>query len=49
MPAEGPVHEVREHREAEEVPRNEQRLTPHQLKGQGTSGSRRSDDEKPER
>jgi hypothetical protein len=36
LPDGGPVHEVREHREPQQVPRSDERLTPHQL---GTPGS----------
>ncbi|ODA72756.1 hypothetical protein APS67_003055 [Streptomyces sp. AVP053U2] len=39
MPEGGPVHEVREHREPDEMPRSDDRLTPHDLHG-GSSGSR---------
>jgi hypothetical protein len=38
MPDGGPVREVREHREPDEVPRSDQRLTPHEL--HGNSGTR---------
>ncbi|PNV35958.1 hypothetical protein C1708_29580 [Streptomyces sp. DH-12] len=40
MPEGGPVREVREHREPEEMPRTEERLSPHELKGHGNAGSR---------
>ncbi|WP_371673337.1 DUF6479 family protein [Streptomyces sp. NBC_00289] len=40
LPDSGPVREVREHRESDEVPRSEERLTPHQLPG--NAGSRTS-------
>ncbi|GGX01582.1 hypothetical protein GCM10010297_24020 [Streptomyces malachitofuscus] len=40
MPEGGPVHEVREQREPDEVPRGDERLTPHELNGHGTAGSR---------
>ncbi|MEV5885816.1 DUF6479 family protein [Streptomyces sp. NPDC052020] len=40
MPEGGPVREVRENREPDEMPRSEERLTPHQLKGHGTMGDR---------
>ncbi|MEV5934502.1 DUF6479 family protein [Streptomyces sp. NPDC093250] len=40
MPEGGPVQEVRERREPDEVPRGDERLTPHELKGHGTAGSR---------
>ncbi|GGX31892.1 DUF6479 family protein [Streptomyces lomondensis] len=42
MPAGGPVRETRERREPDEVPRSEDRLTPHQLKGHGNQGDRTS-------
>ncbi|MDT0404676.1 MULTISPECIES: DUF6479 family protein [Streptomyces] len=42
MPEGGPVREVREHREADEVPRDGERRMPHELKGNGTVGSRTS-------
>ncbi|MFD9906301.1 DUF6479 family protein [Streptomyces sp. NPDC059063] len=41
LPDGGPVREVREHREPEEVPTDGPPLTPHQLKGRGTTGSKR--------
>ncbi|WP_275902505.1 DUF6479 family protein [Streptomyces sp. RLB1-9] len=37
LPDSGPVHEVREHREPNELPPSEHRLTPHELKR--TNGS----------
>ncbi|MFE9775152.1 DUF6479 family protein [Streptomyces sp. NPDC005931] len=40
MPEGGPVREVREQREADEVPRSDHRLTPHELKGHGNAGTR---------
>lgn len=40
MPDGGPVREVSEHRDADEVPRSDQRLSPHELHGNG--GSRTS-------
>ncbi|MCP9993776.1 DUF6479 family protein [Streptomyces albogriseolus] len=40
MPEGGPVREVREHREPEEMPRTDERLTPHELKGHGNAGTR---------
>ncbi|MET9150307.1 DUF6479 family protein [Streptomyces griseoflavus] len=40
MPEGGPVHEVRERREPDEVPRSDERLTPHELNGHGNAGSR---------
>jgi hypothetical protein len=42
LPEGGPVSEVRENREPEEVPRNGDRLTPHRLKAHGNVGSRPS-------
>ncbi|MEU6417075.1 DUF6479 family protein [Streptomyces spiralis] len=45
LPESGPVHETRQRREPDEVPRAEEtgrRLTPHEL---GSSGSRRSGDQ----
>ncbi|MFF1628150.1 DUF6479 family protein [Streptomyces sp. NPDC058272] len=48
LPESGPVHEVREVREPDEVPQahdESERLTPHQLSGGGTSGSKRSEDQ----
>ena len=41
LPEGGPVREVRENREPDEMPRSEHRLTPHQLPGFGNSPSRR--------
>lgn len=35
LPEDGPVREVRENREPDEVPRSDHRLTPHQLSGHG--------------
>jgi len=49
LPESGPVHELQEMREPDEVPRAQdgsERLTPHQLSGGGTSGSRRGEDQK---
>ncbi|MFI9822146.1 DUF6479 family protein [Streptomyces sp. NPDC052013] len=40
MPEGGPVREVRERREPDEMPRGDTRLTPHELNGQGNSGTR---------
>lgn len=45
LPEGGPVREVRENREPDEVPRSEHRLTPHQMPGFGNSASRRSPSE----
>ncbi|GGZ96207.1 DUF6479 family protein [Streptomyces echinoruber] len=42
LPEGGPVHEVREYREPDEVPQGRHRLTPHRLKGHGNSGTRTS-------
>lgn len=47
LPNGGPVYEDREYREPDEVPRGTVRLTPHELKGFGTTGSRRSDSQEP--
>ncbi|MBK3575652.1 hypothetical protein JHN63_17890 [Streptomyces sp. MBT65] len=49
LPESGPTGEIQEMREPDEVPRakdESERLTPHQLSGGGTSGSRRSEDQK---
>ncbi len=42
VPEEGPVHEDRENRELDEVPRSKDRLTPHELRAHGNMPSRRS-------
>ncbi len=42
LPADGPVRQVTEEREPDPVPQREGRLTPHELKGSGTVGSRPS-------
>ncbi|MFE5813640.1 DUF6479 family protein [Streptomyces sp. NPDC056479] len=42
VPEGGPVHEVREHREPDEVPRSDRRLTPHEMPAHGNMPSRRS-------
>ncbi|MFC9504455.1 DUF6479 family protein [Streptomyces sp. NPDC057002] len=42
LPDGGPVREVSERREPEEVPRSQDRLTPHRLKAHGNVSSRRS-------
>ncbi|MFD8307572.1 DUF6479 family protein [Streptomyces sp. NPDC059690] len=42
LPDGGPVREVREVREADEVPRSDTRLTPHELPGHGNSPTRAS-------
>jgi len=39
-PEGGPVREVMENREPDEVPRSDHRLTPHQMPGHGTAGTR---------
>ncbi|MEW2523687.1 DUF6479 family protein [Streptomyces sp. NPDC047071] len=49
LPDGGPVREVRERREPDEVPQDGGSLTPHQLKGGGTVGSKPSDDQEPRR
>ncbi|MCL8011607.1 DUF6479 family protein [Streptomyces sp. AS02] len=41
-PEDGPVQEVREHREPNEVPRSDHRLTPHEMPGHGNIPSRPS-------
>jgi hypothetical protein len=40
MPADGPVREVRETREPNEMPRSDHRLTPHEMPGHGNMPSR---------
>ena len=42
LPDGGPVREVLENREPDEVPRSSDRLTPHRLKAHGNLGSRTS-------
>ncbi|WP_237519625.1 DUF6479 family protein [Streptomyces sp. HUCO-GS316] len=42
LPADGPVREVLENREPDEVPRSDHRLTPHQLPRSGNAGTRSS-------
>ncbi|MER6980880.1 DUF6479 family protein [Streptomyces carpinensis] len=42
LPDSGPVGEVLENREPDEVPRSDDRLTPHRLKAHGNLGSRTS-------
>ncbi|MCX4703197.1 DUF6479 family protein [Streptomyces sp. NBC_01352] len=42
LPEDGPVREVRENREPDEVPRSDHRLTPHQLPQHGNAGTRTS-------
>ncbi|HET9381662.1 MAG TPA: DUF6479 family protein [Streptomyces sp.] len=37
MPADGPVREVRENREPEEMPRSDERLLPHDMPGHGNT------------
>ncbi|MFI9727026.1 DUF6479 family protein [Streptomyces sp. NPDC052092] len=40
MPEDGPVREVREQREPNEMPKSDERLTPHELGGHGNAGTR---------
>ncbi|MET9827805.1 DUF6479 family protein [Streptomyces sp. NPDC006385] len=40
LPEEGPVHEIRENREPDEVPRSDHRLTPHEMPAHGNMPSR---------
>ncbi|WP_155056206.1 DUF6479 family protein [Streptomyces blattellae] len=40
LPNDGPVREVLENREPDEVPRGRHRLTPHRLDGHGTAATR---------
>ncbi|KIF71506.1 hypothetical protein HY68_27765 [Streptomyces sp. AcH 505] len=40
LPDEGPVREILENREPDEVPESDERLMPGELKGNGTIGSR---------
>lgn len=42
VPDEGPVGEVREHREPDEMPRSDHRLTPHEMPAHGNIPSRPS-------
>ncbi|MFJ9175589.1 DUF6479 family protein [Streptomyces sp. NPDC102360] len=51
LPRTGPVHEVREMREPDEMPHTDggHRLTPHELHGYGNADSRRSKDQRPRR
>ncbi|MCF3122445.1 hypothetical protein IPZ68_22465 [Streptomyces arenae] len=42
LPPDGPVGDVLENREPDEVPRDGGRLTPHRLKGSGNMASRRA-------
>ncbi|MFG2549310.1 DUF6479 family protein [Streptomyces sp. NPDC048581] len=42
LPEDGPVHEVREHREPSEVPKSDHRLTPHEMPAHGNSPTRPS-------
>ncbi|MFD4631760.1 DUF6479 family protein [Streptomyces sp. NPDC058284] len=46
LPAEGPVGEVAEHREPDEVPKDAGRLTPRQVRGAGNASSTRSGDQR---
>ncbi|MFE2378796.1 DUF6479 family protein [Streptomyces sp. NPDC059398] len=39
LPEEGPVHEMREYREPEEMPHDGSRLLPHEIKGSSTHRS----------
>lgn len=49
LPEDGPVHEVREYREPNEVPRDGGRLTPHELDGgYGTPSTHPSASQDPE-
>ncbi|MFI8228833.1 DUF6479 family protein [Streptomyces sp. NPDC085900] len=43
LPDGGPVREVREAREPDEMPRSDHRLTPHELHGHGNSPTRTAD------
>ncbi|MFI6559515.1 DUF6479 family protein [Streptomyces sp. NPDC050534] len=45
LPDEGPVREVLEHREPDEVPRSDRRLTPHELPNHGNSPTRTGADQ----
>ncbi|WP_425828348.1 DUF6479 family protein [Streptomyces fractus] len=52
LPRTGPVHEVREMREPDEMPRTDNggsRLTPHELHSDGNAGGKRSEDQRPRR
>ncbi|GAA0594757.1 DUF6479 family protein [Streptomyces crystallinus] len=44
LPDSGPVGEIVERREPDDVPRDTDRLTPHRLSGFGNSGTRRAGD-----
>ena len=44
MPDGGPVREVRENREPDEVPRSDHRLTPHELPNHGNAPTRTGED-----
>lgn len=46
LPEGGPVREVREIREPDEVPRSDHRLSPHDMPGHGNSGTRSSDSQR---
>jgi uncharacterized iron-regulated membrane protein len=49
LPESGPTHDVQEMREPDEMPHakdESERLTPHQLSGGGTSGTKRSEDQR---
>ncbi|MGW1953150.1 DUF6479 family protein [Streptomyces sp. NPDC001920] len=43
LPAEGPVHEIRENREPNEMPRSDHRLTAHEMPAHGNVPSRPSE------
>ncbi|MEV6959899.1 DUF6479 family protein [Streptomyces sp. NPDC051207] len=45
MPDGGPVREVREHREPNEMPRSDERVLPHDMPAHGNSGTRTSPSE----
>ncbi|MER0443804.1 DUF6479 family protein [Streptomyces sp. Edi4] len=47
LPASGPVGEVSERREPAEVPRDGDRLTPHDMPGFGNQGTRTAKDQSP--
>lgn len=47
LPEGGPVYEDLEYREPDEVPKGRDRLLPHELKGFGTTGSKRSESQEP--
>jgi hypothetical protein len=41
LPTDGPVREMQEHREPNEVPRSDHRMTPHELRNQSSRPERR--------